>query len=166
MMDRVPAPRVELRRATLHDAEAGAALHAACWRETYGPLVDAVLLENYLADAGRWAARWRDRIALGPPRLLAAHGDELVGFASAGPGRHETVPVPTELYAIYVRAAWHGTGLGQALLEEILHGQPAYLWVLEDNLRARAFYARNGFTPDGGRKKFEPLDAWEVRLTR
>jgi len=37
----------------------------------------------------------------------------------------------------------------------------------QDNPRARAFYARNGFTPDGARK-VEPSweDLTEVRLVR
>lgn len=44
-------------------------------------------------------------------------------------------------------------------------GQPR--WTAEDNPRARAFYARNGFTPDGARK-VEPSweDLAEVRLVR
>ena len=31
------------------------------------------------------------------------------------------------------------------------------LWVLEDNARARAFYRRQGFAPDGARERYEPL---------
>jgi GNAT superfamily N-acetyltransferase len=157
---------VVLRRATVRDAEAGAALHIACWREAYGPIVEPALLEAQLAEPERWAVRWRERIALGAPRLLALDGDDVVGFASVGTGRDEDTDVSTELYAIYVRQSWHGTGLGQVLLDTVLGGRSAYLWVLEANQRARAFYARNGFTPDGARKKFDLLDAWEERLVR
>jgi ribosomal protein S18 acetylase RimI-like enzyme len=157
---------VVLRPATLRDADAGAALHLTCWREAYGPLVDRDLLEAQLADPESWAARWRERIALGAPRMVAAHGAELVGFASVGAARYEGAPGGSELYAIYVLAAWHGTGVGQALLDVSLGGRSAYLWVLEDNLRARHFYERNGFRWRGARKKFEPLDAWERCLVR
>lgn len=166
MMGAVLPPGVELRPATVRDCAAGAAMHLACWREAYAPLVDPALLEAHLADADRWTAAWRNRIVLGPPRLLAVAGDEVVGFASAGPARHADPPVETELYALYVRAAWHGTGIGQALLDRILADRPAYLWVLEDNRRAQAFYTRNGFAPTGRRQKYRPLDAWELMMAR
>lgn len=52
------------------------------------------------------------------------------------------------------------------LLDEVVGDRPCHLWVLEDNAQARTFYARNGFDPDGTRKKYLPLDAWEVRLVR
>jgi ribosomal protein S18 acetylase RimI-like enzyme len=157
---------VVLRPATLRDADAAATLHMTCWREAYGPLVDADLLATELADPASWARKWRERIALGAPRLLASKGPDLLGFASVGAARHDEAPVETELYAIYVLAAWHGTGIAQALLDVSLGDRSAYLWVLEDNVRARRFYERNGFRPQGARKKFAPLDAWELMLVR
>lgn len=56
-----------------------------------------------------------------------------------------------ELYAVYVRASQYGTGLGHRLLEAAIGDAPAYLWVFEANVRARGFYARQGFEPDGAR---------------
>ncbi len=157
---------VNLRAARVDDAEAGARLHIACWREAYGPITDLVRLEDHLADEVGWSGRWRSQIEQGVGPLLAVAGDELVGFATAGPGRGEVVPAPVELYAVYVRQVWHGSGVGPALLDATLGGESAYLWVLEDNARARAFYARHGFAPDGVRKKYDPLDAWELRMVR
>jgi GNAT superfamily N-acetyltransferase len=61
-----------------------------------------------------------------------------------------------ELYAMYVAPAWWSTGTGRALMGHVLtalgaDGYPrAVLWVLADNARARRFYERAGFTPDGG----------------
>ena len=158
-------PGVALRPATGADAAAGARLHIACWREAYGPLVDPKLLEAHL-DEERWALRWHEQIMNGSPRLLAVHGAEPVGFVTCGPSLHDDAPVPFELYAVYVRAAWYGTGVAQALLDAGLGDRSAYLWVLEGNTRARRFYERNGFATDGGRQKYRPLDAWEVRMVR
>jgi GNAT superfamily N-acetyltransferase len=156
---------VTLREATLDDAERGAALHMACWREAYGPIVDGQRLAAHLSDPAGWAERWRVQLQRAP-RLLAVRGDELVGFAVAGPGRDPDLPDTLELYAVYVRAAWYGRNVGQVLLDAVLGSAAAYLWVLEINARARAFYARNGFSPDGARERYDPLDAWEVRLMR
>jgi GNAT superfamily N-acetyltransferase len=162
-----PAPPegVTLRWATVADAEAGARLHLACWREAYGPLVDPGLLEAQLADPASWADRWREHTRR-VPRLVAEHDGELVGFAVAGPARGKDAPRPLELYAAYVRAAWYGTGLGRALVERTLGTGPASLWVLEDNGRARRFYEKLGFGLDGARERFAPLDAWEARMVR
>jgi ribosomal protein S18 acetylase RimI-like enzyme len=160
-------PGVTIRGAVPDDAEAGARLHVACWREAYGPHVDPEVLEDRLADSGRWVEAWRHQLAEGPPRVVAeAHG-ELVGFAVAGPSRDEDAgSAAQEIYAIYARAAWWGTGLGQELLDRVLPVESCSLWVLEANARAQAFYRRNGFEPDGAREHYAGLDAWELRMVR
>lgn len=155
---------VVLRPATLDDAAAGSRMHLACWRETYSPLVEADVLDARLSNEATWEDAWREQIRWGGDRLLAVAGDELVGFAVCGPSRDDLAV--EELYALYVRSAWWGSGIGQALLEEVLGDRPASLWVLESNARAVAFYARNGFCPDGAREFTTWLDAWEIRLTR
>lgn len=157
---------IEMRLATVDDADAGARLHMACWREAYGPIVDPALLEPHLSDPDAWAQRWRQQIDDGAERTVAVAGGALVGFVAAGPARHEEAVTDHELQALYVRETWHGTGLGAALLAAAIGEEAAYLWVLEDNLRARAFYVKQGFSDGGGRKLYENLDAWEIQLVR
>ena len=158
----------ELRRARPEDAEACTACHRACWREAYGPLVDPALLAERLADEAGWIERTRAHIAEGPPRWPAVtHEDEVIGFATAGPSRDAVAALARrQLYAVYVRAAWHWHGVGQALLDRALPDGPAVLEVLEDNARAIAFYARNGFVPSGVRRRYAGLDAWALVLVR
>ena len=156
---------VLLRTATLHDAADAARMHRECWREAYASLVDGDLLAARLENAATWEDAWREHVVHGPPRTLAVADGEVLGFAVAGPNRDEG-PQFEELYALYVRSSWWGSGIGQALLDDVLAHRPATLWVLEDNARARAFYARNGFHPDGERTHSGWLDAWEVRLVR
>jgi GNAT superfamily N-acetyltransferase len=161
----------ELRTARAGDAEAGGLLHRECWRETYGPLVDPGLLRARLGDPLDWVERWRQMLDHLPPVLAvstdAESDGELVGFALSGPARREDAPTEHELYAVYAREAWHGSGAGQALFDAVVApGRPVYCWVLEANGRARAFYARQGMVPDGMRKRYDPLDAWELRVTR
>ncbi|HIW30024.1 MAG TPA: GNAT family N-acetyltransferase [Candidatus Luteococcus avicola] len=84
---------------------------------------------------------------------------EVVGIVSSGLGvphweshLYDNPPPPVELNLdhIYTRASTHGTGLGQRLLEvAVPDGRGAWLWILRENPRAEAFYARNGFVPDG-----------------
>lgn len=141
-------------------------MHAECWRESYGPYVDARLLEERLGDTRRWVAAWTRHLVDGPPRVLAEVDGELVGFAVAGPCRDDEPRTPYELYALYTRAAWWGSGLGQTLWEAVRPDGPCSLWVLEANARAQAFYRRNGFAADGAREHYAGLDASEIRMLR
>lgn len=161
-----PPDGVVLRRATADDAPAAARMHLDCWREAYSPFVDPDLLEARLSDPAPWEETWRQHVEHGPPRTLAVTGTgQVIGFAVAGPNRDADVPA-LELYALYVRFTWWGRGVGQALFDEVAGEAPCTLWTLEDNDRALAFYARNGFSIEGERAFTSWLDAWEVRLLR
>ena len=74
--------------------------------------------------------------------------------------------IDLELYALYVRASQYGAGVGHRLIEAAIGDVPAYLWVFEANDRARGFYARHGFEPDGSRKPEPSFGEPEVRLRR
>jgi GNAT superfamily N-acetyltransferase len=110
----------------------------------------------------------------------------IVGYASFGPETDVlSAPWPhplstdgedgsvAELYALYVRPAWWSTGTGRALMERVLARtsgvgyQSITLWVLRDNLRARRFYERAGFAPDGATNVLHRLgDVTEFRYRR
>lgn len=113
---------------------------------------------------------WRRWLDGGAEVTVAEVSGRLVGIAISGPGRHVGDHRPVrdrELYSLYVLAAHHGTGIGQTLLDTVLApGAPAQLWVAEANPRARRFYERNGFLPDGARFLDEDLDLAEVRHVR
>ncbi len=71
---------------------------------------------------------------------------------------------PRELAALYVRRAFHGTGIADALLDLAVGDGPCLLWVAERNPRAIAFYRRRGFRLDGHRGT---IPAWEdLRIVR
>ncbi|MFC3961200.1 GNAT family N-acetyltransferase [Nocardia jiangsuensis] len=132
-------------------AQAVTDCHVRCWREAH-----ADVLPPHLLDAlrtGRGASRWL-RVARDPlieTRVALADG-AVLGFASVGPARDASAPTALELHALYVRAAEHGTGLADALLDSALPAAtPCTLWVLAANPRARAFYRRHGFREDGAR---------------
>jgi GNAT superfamily N-acetyltransferase len=110
----------------------------------------------------------------------------VVGYASFGPERdvlgmpwpHPLTPAGSdgqvaELYALYVHPAWWSTGTGRALMEQVLTKVRAAgyasitLWVLEANVRARRFYQRAGFAPDGARHVLDDLGGvTEIRYRR
>ena len=156
-----------MRVAVPADAPALGEVHVACWREAYAHLFSSAFLAALDVDQRR--EQWERRLSNpGPGRAFVAVVEErVVGFAWTGPGHDEPPVRKVELTGLYLLDAWHGTGLGQALLDAALGDRPASLWTAEDNPRAIAFYARNGFAPDGARK-VEPSweDLTEIRLTR
>ena len=142
-------------------------MHVRVWQEAYAGLLPA----DYLAalDPTVGPALWRERIKRpsGPIRWWLARDDEgIVGLATAGPGRDDDAPVALELYAINVLRRAHGTGLADELMAAAVGDRAAYLWVLEGNGRARAFYRRHGFADEGGRKPEPATGVVEIRMSR
>lgn len=157
-----------VRPAEAGDAEAMAAIHLQAWQESYGHLLSEKFFADRKARLPERAQQYRAHIA-GPNTWVVAEADgELVGLAAGGPGSDEDRPGETALFMIYALRRVHGTGVGQALLDAVIGREAAYLWVLEDNPRAQAFYRRNGFVPDGKRELLPP--EWEelpeIRMVR
>ncbi|WP_418064121.1 GNAT family N-acetyltransferase [Pimelobacter simplex] len=156
---------VVLRPLLASDAERMAHLHVAVWEEAYEGLVPAEILAARRAGVAERVDRWRTTAATSPAATtVAEHDGELVGFVSVGPGRDTDIDLDGELWALYVRAAWWGRGLGHRMLTEALAARPSYLWVLDGNDRAAGFYRRQGFVPDGA-LRVEP-EGRELRMVR
>jgi GNAT superfamily N-acetyltransferase len=78
-------------------------------------------------------------------------------------------PHPNQLNGLYVLAEMHGSGIGRALLEAAVGVETgAYVWALDREIGAVAFYRRMGFEPDGAKKSFTADGASlpEQRLVR
>jgi GNAT superfamily N-acetyltransferase len=127
---------------------------------------DAVLDDPALLD---WRERFWDA-ALTDPRYeqntvaVASHEGMLIGIAMSGPSPDDA-DEPQQLYLLYAYAAFHGSGVGAALLNAVIDPlTPAALWVADPNPRAQAFYRKNGFVADGAVKTEDNVR--EVRMIR
>jgi GNAT superfamily N-acetyltransferase len=153
-----------VRSAEFEDARGIAEVHVQAWREAYAHLIPAEALARLSVDQRE--LRWKELLAIpGSVTFVATDDGRVVGFATSAPGRDEDSPRELELPSIYVLASHYGTGAGQQLLDAALAGMPAYLWVADDNPRARAFYERNGFRPDGA-TKVGPVAGTNILETR
>jgi GNAT superfamily N-acetyltransferase len=156
------APVVGIRLADGADAEALAGVHVRSWQAAYAGLVDEAHLGGL--DVHDRARLWRDRLTdggRGAVTYVATLGTEVVGFADVGPVRDEDLGRQqerwAEVYALYVDPARWRSGIGTALWGAVDAGWPeetvaVALWVLHDNVRARAFYAARGLAPDGAER--------------
>jgi len=159
----MPLPTgVEIRRAVPADAEALTRLHLDCWDDAYTGLMPQPVLDARRDDVPARVDRWRQILPNGFTSV-AEHGAGLVGFVSAGPPR-ELSHFAIEVFALYVRAPWWGTGVGHALFAAAVGDRSACLWVLEGNDRAIRFYERQGFRFDGAAQDAE--EGRHVRMVR
>jgi RimJ/RimL family protein N-acetyltransferase len=114
-------------------------------------------------DVATRAARYDfDAAAPGAPETwIAVDGDDVVGFVTVAPSRDEDLSGLGEVRSLYVAPDRWRSGVGSALLaqaEVLLRDagfHEAHLWVLEGNTRARRFYERAGWAPDGALKVVE-----------
>jgi GNAT superfamily N-acetyltransferase len=147
---------VHCRPATAADVPAIATVRIRSWQQAYRGAVPQDYLDAL--DPVAETERWRGRELTG--QHVAEADGRVVGWLSVGPYRadpDEVVPGPNcgEVRAIYALPEAWGLGVGRALmaygLEELRrqHLQPVLLWVMESNERARRFYAKAGFAPDG-----------------
>lgn len=144
------------RPAAAEDAEAVARLHADSWRHHYRGAYSDEFLDGDVA-AERLEV-WTERLAA-PGRstatILAEEGDHVLGFV------HVVLDDDPEWGSLvdnlHVTRPRKRRGIGRALMAEAAHavlahgGGGVYLWVLEQNTDAQAFYAARGGRCNGRR---------------
>lgn len=168
---------MQVRVATVHDAEAVAAVHVHSWQTAYRGLIPDAYLDTLSVE--RRSEVWSRILAesdLPHTGTFVLHdGLEVTGFVHVAPTRDDDLPASTgEVTGIYVTPNAWGHGGGRHLMDAAQASLKAAgfmtgaLWVLEANLRARAFYERQGWAPDGSRKFNDRGDfvLLEVRYTR
>lgn len=106
-------------------------------------------------DFAEMLRRWRMLVKAGYPYLSAVRGSEVAGYAYAGAYRSRPAYRHTVENSIYVRADWHGHGIGRLLLERLIEecasrGFRQMIAVIGDNAPASvALHAALGFEPIG-----------------
>ncbi len=162
------------REATPDDVAAIALLHAESWKLHYRGAYRDDFLDGDVEQDRRTV--WQERFAPLPENqfvVLAEDAGCLVGFACAY-GR-EDEKWGTLLDNLHVVPDGHGRGTGAGLMTRVGAWCRAnysdcglYLWVLEQNDKARVFYARMGgrdcggaqFVPPGGGQIDSRRYAW------
>lgn len=124
-------------------------IYEQSWKYAY----NGIIPQDYLASIpkGRWCNTVKRE---GFNSLVAVENDKLIGTLGFCSSRWENYSTYGEIVSIYLIPEYIGKGIGQKLFDAgILElKKQGYtdilLWVLEDNIRARRFYEKNGFTPN------------------
>ena len=168
---------VTIRLATLADALAIATLHAESQRFAYrGAYNDEYLDGPVFEDRARV---WRERLSSPPENqhvILAEDADGLAGFVCAYGA--DDKGWGTLVDNLHVRPALHRQGTGRQLLAAAAAwslaeyaGIGLFLWVIDQNTRAQAFYRSLGAkdvetkssTPPGGGQTLNHRYVWSAQ---
>jgi len=149
---------VTIRFATRDDAAVLAELARRTFYDTFAATNDPADMALHLASAYGTEQQTAELDDPGITTLLVEHGGDAIAYAQL---RNDHVPAcvtgaaPVELWRFYVRNDWHGRGVAQTLMERVKlaarerGASTLWLGVWERNDRARAFYAKGGFTDAG-----------------
>ena len=94
------------------------------------------------------------------------------GFVTINPSPDEDAAEYFELQRLYVEPLFQGQGIGAALLQffEQIAAARAFsktcLWVLEKNTKARGFYEKLGYFPDGASRHAANYEAMHIRCVK
>jgi PhnB protein len=152
LMTETPPP-YRIRFAGVEDARAVAEVLAHTWGEAYGGLLAPEVLARQTDVEVRL-----EKVAahIGEPdhvTLVMERAGIVCGMAGLHPCADDGRAIEVE--ALYVRASEWGKGAGRHLMEHALAAarergyEKARLWVLKENVRARVFYERCGFSLTG-----------------
>lgn len=121
-------------------------IYEASWKHAYQNIIPQSYLDHI--PVGRWASNVdktdRDTIVM-------VENNTFIGTSSYGKSRFHDLETYGEIISIYCLPEYIGKGYGKQLLHAVLHElellgyHDVFLWVLEENKRARRFYEKAGF---------------------
>lgn len=158
-----------------HPAELEGAVRARAltWQQAYQGVLSPEVIEAETSEEAisRRTLDWAKKSQEGTWFwvLTDSRDNHVAGMALGGAAHEDDAPAMLELVQLYVADEAKGTGAAERLLEMAVgeRDMECYLWVLEGNERAQAFYRRMGFEPDGASRAREDLGGVrEVRMVR
>ena len=143
-----------IRKAVLSDAERCAAIHISSWEFAYSSFISADILEQ---RKNKRYFQWKKLLAdSNDNHYVAVFEDKIIGIITLDTPRDEDLSAETyELTGLYFDPEYIGGGFGKLTMDWIIKyvSDKGYmqisLWVLSNNKRAKLFYEKAGFVPDG-----------------
>jgi GNAT superfamily N-acetyltransferase len=162
---------MQIRPARPTDAPAIARLHAENWRSTYRNVLDDAYLSGPIESERQH--HWHHQLSQPPANqyliVAEAHG-RVIGFACAY--GNDDPEWGTLLENLHVGAEHKRKGIGARLMAQVAHwaqhkypDRGLYLWVVEPNRNAQAFYLRLG-AQNTGNGLWQPPGGGEIAKYR
>lgn len=162
---------INIRKADSGQAGIFAEILCKSWQSAYSGIIPKDILAKFTNVESRRKSleKW---MSGGEAVYLLAYCDDIpCGACCVGTSRDSDCQGSGEIVAIYLLEEYWGCGIGRALMREALKVikamglERAILWVLERNARARRFYEKCGFLPDGVSKSSGLGEEAEIRYS-
>jgi L-amino acid N-acyltransferase YncA len=140
---------MKIRKANIQDAQGIGKVHVDSWRTTYKGILPDDFLNNLSYE--QRTELWKKNISDATNYVLVAENeqDEIIGFATGGTRKTNSVSNATDLTSIYLLEKYQGVGIGKQLLKELFtyfkqQGyEKVFVEVLAEN-KTRDFYEYYG----------------------
>lgn len=140
-----------IRKATLDDAHAIAAVHVGAWKETYRGIISEQVLDSLSTQRRmeQWVSALSEPSHTYHHTFVAEMGGRVLGFANYGAPQIMDAGFDAELFALYILRIAQKQGVGRHLVNAVVDAlqgsghNSMMVWVLKDN-PARGFYERLG----------------------
>lgn len=166
--------RLFIRRATLTDPPALGRVQVTSWRSAFRGIASDDYLDHQ-SSADNQAEEWKGILADDTQLVFVAENDQgVIGYAWAQREKDPGIAWDAELISMHLLSDFKRQGIGRKLFSTVateLQRQgcsSVYVWVFEDNRRARAFYeslggklARKQHIHLGGKDLIEVTYGWK-----
>ncbi len=160
-------PDVEIALATEDDIPGIQLAAAESWRAAYTGVFSPDFIEAFVGRAYSSESLRRVLHSTRSVFVVARCEGSVIGFAHGGFSAPEEGPRRAELYRIYLRPAWWGSGVGEPLLRHVEEwlcdeGYQGYgCFVHRANAVGQRFYDKQGFRRQPGHDEGDHLFLWK-----
>ena len=160
--------KINIRLAKLDDANFCADIHSKSWSFAYNNLVPKGIIDQHNE---RWPMVWSKMLVNNiDSHYVIVLDSKIIGFLTIAVSRDSDLKnIFYEIIGLYFDPEYVGLGYAKQAMEWVKKEiksrgyDKISLWVLEENNRARKFYEKSGFKPDGKVKPSGLADTQEVR---
>ena len=154
---------INIRKALPEDAHDYTDCHISIWQSAYKGIVPDNYLDNMPAEKEQHTKRYKDTLT-NPGSceyFCVMKSERMIGFIITNKSVGENKTNIGEIWAVYLREEFWGTGYGKEMLDFAVYNlicansDEIFLWVFEDNIRARRFYEKNNFRFDGTQREVD-----------
>ena len=153
--------KIDIKKAIPEDAQEFTDCLISCWQSAYKEIVPKEYLENMVME--REQRLNRNINSLKNPGnceyFCVEENRKMIGFIIINISQNENKSCLGEIWVIYLIEEYCNKGYGKILLEfainklKMIKQEKIYLWVFEDNNRARKFYENNNFEFNGEKRE-------------
>jgi ribosomal protein S18 acetylase RimI-like enzyme len=152
---------ITIRKAVPEDAYDYTICHISCFQSAYKGIVADDYLNNMLAEKEQRVERYKKNLTdPGDCKYYCVmNAERMIGFLIINISRAADQSGVGEIWAIYLVEEFRNKGYGKEMLDfainelRLVEPKEIFLWVLEENNRARRFYEKHSFSFDGTKRE-------------